>query len=82
MSEMLAYRAYFLTVSDHIRHVIGFKSADDATAREESGTHVGAIRLCSNRDLRRMAAGAPRRQIANSCVTQELGFQRAQGDLA
>ncbi|WP_162917549.1 hypothetical protein [Dongia deserti] len=36
MSEMLAYRAYFLTVSDHIRHVIGFKSADDASAREEA----------------------------------------------
>ena len=29
---MPSYRAYFLTASDHIRHVTGFTSADDASA--------------------------------------------------
>jgi hypothetical protein len=32
MTEMLLYRAYFLTESDHIRYVTGFKSTDDADA--------------------------------------------------
>ena len=32
MTEMLSYRAYFLTESDHIRYVTGFKSTDDASA--------------------------------------------------
>lgn len=32
MTEMFSYRAYFLTDSDHIRHVSGFKSTDDASA--------------------------------------------------
>jgi hypothetical protein len=35
---MLSYRAYFLTASDHIRHVIGFKSADDAAASLEANS--------------------------------------------
>lgn len=29
---MPSYRAYFLTSSDHIRHVIGFASGGDASA--------------------------------------------------
>jgi hypothetical protein len=33
MTEMFSYRAYFLTDSDHIRHVTGFKSSEDASAR-------------------------------------------------
>jgi hypothetical protein len=32
MTEMLSYRAYFLTESDLIRCVTGFKSADDDSA--------------------------------------------------
>ena len=33
---MPSYRAYFLTASDHIRHVIGFESADDVSALLEA----------------------------------------------
>jgi hypothetical protein len=32
MTEMLSYRAYFITASDHIRHVTAFESTDDASA--------------------------------------------------
>ena len=32
MLEMHTYRAYFLTRSDHIRHVIAFGSTDDDSA--------------------------------------------------
>ena len=32
MTNKLSYRAYFLTDSDCIRHVTGFKSSDDASA--------------------------------------------------
>ena len=32
MTEMISYRAYFLTESDHIRYITGLKSTDDASA--------------------------------------------------
>jgi len=32
MTAMLSYRAYFLTESDHIRYVRGFRSPDDVSA--------------------------------------------------
>jgi hypothetical protein len=32
MSAVLSYRAYFLTASDHIRHVSGFEATDDESA--------------------------------------------------
>lgn len=32
MTAMHSYRAYFLTASDHIRHVSGFEAADDESA--------------------------------------------------
>jgi len=36
MSEKFSYRAYFLSASDHIRDVRGFKAADDASACTEA----------------------------------------------
>ena len=39
MTETLSYRAYFLTESDCIRHVKGFKSTDDGSAC----THADAM---------------------------------------
>jgi hypothetical protein len=32
MTAMLSFRAYFLTASDHIRHVAGFEAGDDVSA--------------------------------------------------
>ena len=32
MTAMLSFRAYFLTASDHIRHVAGFEAIDDVSA--------------------------------------------------
>jgi hypothetical protein len=37
MTEMLSYRAYFLTESDHIRYVMGFKSTDGVSACAQAG---------------------------------------------
>ena len=50
MTEMLSYRAYFLTESDHIRHVTGFKSSDDTSACAQAdfmlaGSEYAAIEL-------------------------------------
>ena len=41
MTEMHSYRAYFLSVNDHIRYVTAFKATDDASARTEADLMLG-----------------------------------------
>lgn len=36
MQKTIPYRAYFLTASDHIRHVTGFEAADDVSANAQA----------------------------------------------
>ena len=36
MTAMLSFRAYFLTASDHIRHVAGFEASDDLSAAAQA----------------------------------------------
>jgi hypothetical protein len=50
MSDMIVYRAYLLSVSDHIREVRGFKSTDDVSACAEAdymlrGSDLAAVEV-------------------------------------
>jgi hypothetical protein len=50
MNEMVDYRAYLLSTSDHIREVRGFKSTDDVSACAEAvyvlnGSDLAAVEL-------------------------------------
>jgi hypothetical protein len=50
MNEMVDYRAYLLSTSDHMREVRGFKSTDDASACAEAnymlrGSDLAAVEV-------------------------------------
>jgi hypothetical protein len=50
MSDMIVYRAYLLSASDHIREVRGFKSTDDVSACAEAdymlrGSDLAAVEV-------------------------------------